>query len=555
MASPNARLLASAAGGFLFLCAGAVLLALRVSSDFRISVEGDGFQPVDDPRPAQVVVFVTDDAGLPVANAAVEAFAEPPFWGDAVSEFGFDPESEPAAALATTTGADGVAAFEGLASGDWVISVRTRGRATAFRRVEGGHAARHRLRIQLGTAHAIRGQVRDGDPVAGATVLACASGVRRFHASHWLASVRTRTGPGGEFELDALPSGMVSLWVVAPGDSPYEAGRVLLPHDAPIDLPIRTSRVESVVRPQPAGVAPQTAASADPAERRSLSGKVVDEDGSGIDAARVQAIHAGPYESEEVLAWTSTAQDGSFRLDGLPDTRIAIRIAAASHLQMTTAWDDASEFEENAVYALRPAHRIEGRIRTADGSVPRDARIWIYRLGQDRETASNGLSVLWAGTPEWWNVAEQTPAGPGATFSATWGFSPGRLVVYVTAEDFAPTVSAPFDVGAGSAAATHVDVLLDRGATLRCRLVAPDGGPVAGRPVRIRPPQWRAIWGATAAVTDDDGRFAVAHLPARSLTLSVGSLRTREYADATVTPGPEEIEVRLARRTHPDEGE
>jgi hypothetical protein len=222
---------------------------------------------------------------------------------------------------------------------------------------------------------------------------------------------------------------------------------------------------------------------------------------------------------------------------------------------MTTPWDDVSDFEDGAVYRLRRAPRIEGRIRTPDGSAPRDARVWIYRLGEDEAIASNGLTVLWAGTPFWWGVAEQTPVGPGATFSATWDFLPGKFIAYVTAEGFAPSVSAPFEVRPEQSGATPVEVLLDRGATLRCRLVEPGGGAVSNRPVRIRPPQWSAVWGATAAVTDDDGLFVIAYLPAHPLVLTVGSLRTREHADATVTPGMTEVRIRLAPRTPGDEDE
>lgn len=513
---------------------------------------GDGLEYIEDPRPAHAAMLVADDAGSPLAGATVEAFLEPPFWGDFETKFGFDPASEPKANLTTATGPDGRAAFDGLVLGDWVVAVRSPGRAASFARARGGHAGRLDLRFQLGIARSLGGRVSDGDPVAGAVVLACETSDRHFREGHWLASVRARTGPRGEFRLGDLPSGVVSLWVVRPGDVPVEAGRVLVPTCADLDVPVPSRRVAAVIRPasdrEPARSSPTAP---DATQRVSVRGHVVSADGTPIDGAYVSALHHGEYGEEE-FGWTSSGPDGAFSLEGVPaEARLALRISAREHLPITTSWDDAEDIDGTAVHRLERSARIVGRVTTRDGAAPRDLRVWIYRLGQDEQSASHGLSVLWAGCPTWWWKAAPSPAGADGRFETSWDWDPGRLVAYASADGYAPTVSAPFDVGAGRGPA-RVDIVLDPGATLRCRLLGPDGLPVTSRPVRIRPPGFVGVWGATAAATDAEGRFAIEHLPARPVIVDVGSHRTREYRSVTVTPGPDEIEVRLTKRVRSD---
>jgi len=521
-------------------CGGLAWFAVHKFTQF---LDGDGLTEIDDPRPARAVVELTDDAGLPIAGARVDAYLEPPDRTEFDAAFDCDPASDPTPAAGATSGADGVATLEGLGRGDWVLAARAAGRATGFARMRGAHAAHHVVPMQLGVARSLAGRVSDGDPVAGAVVLACGPDDPGLHSGPWLAAVRARTGPQGDFVLDGLASGVAALWVVRPGDVPVDAGRALVPVCASIDLPIPSKRAPALLRPTDHA---ETATSAPPARGVRIRGHVTSEGRSSLAGACVEAVHRGAYDSDSVLAWTNAAADGAFELIDVPrDAKIALRLSAPDHWQTTTLWGRADQFAGDSAYRLERCAGVRGTVTAPGGAPPRDVRLWIYRLGENEDVAFNGLSVLWAGSGDWPARAPPTSVGVQGRFETTWGYAPARLVAYATADGYAPTVSAPFEGGAGP---VRVEIELDPGVTLRCRVLGPDGAPVAGRPVRIRPAALEDAVPATAAVTDEDGRFAVAHVPARPVVVDVGNLQTHEFEGIAVTPAAGEIEVRLSPR-------
>ena len=508
------------------------------------NIDGDGLSEIDDPRPARAVVRVTDDAGVPLAGATVDAYLEPPLRWNPEDAFDFDPSSEPEAVFTQTTDASGVATLAGLGSGVWQVGARIPGRATAFARVQGGHAALHEVRLALGVARTVHGRVTDGDghAVPQAIVLSGEVSGRPFDATQWIASVRARCGPQGEFELGGLPAAIQALWVARPGEAPVAVARVLVPACAAIDLSIPAQGRPAVVRKPASGISPA------PAGAAAVRGRVVSPEGAPLAGAFVTALHHGPYRAEETLTWTCSGPDGEFALAGIPaDTEIALRIATWSHFAITTPWRPASEFPAATTYRLEDGARIECHVRTPDGAPLRDPRVWIYRLGDSEKIAFNGLTVLWAGSPMWPTRAPPaSPREPGR-FDATWIYDRARLLAYVTAEGFAPTVSAPFDLAAGTDPA-RIEVVLDPGVTLRGQLLAPDGSVLAKRPVRIRPPQFDRRWNVASAVTDAEGRFEIAHVPVRPVVVEAGGEGSGGWNGATVTPAEAEIRIRLRKR-------
>jgi hypothetical protein len=195
-----------------------------------------------------------------------------------------------------------------------------------------------------------------------------------------------------------------------------------------------------------------------PVEAR-LDGVVVDERGVGLAGARVALMGA---RGARTAALTDRA--GAFRLDGLGGSD-AHRLEI-SHPDFAPRVVDAVAGREELRLALDPGAGVDGTVRDGtSGRVPAGVAVVVRAGGRER-----ALTVDRAGR-----------------FSG-WGLPVGAAVVEASAPGYA-TVARPITLVAGTRpreiTTRDLDLVMERGARLRARVIDTHGDPVAAAAVVV----------------------------------------------------------------------
>lgn len=371
----------------------------------------------------------------------------------------------------------------------------------------------------------VRGRVtvagRPDIPVAGAVVTvaigtAFADAALRAlpEAGHGLVAT---TGADGAFEVAHVPSrGVVQASAVAKGFARQLKTNLELKADAPVE-------VDFALLPG-----------------QSIAGRVVDAVGAPLAQARVEAW---PTEaSGEALVATSGA-DGAFEVVGLGQGKHAVKATLRGFHTETAAGVDSGRTD--VTLALRPQGRVRVRVVGSDGAPLRR-----YRLGLRRVFVAQGGQIA--------AVADVPDRSVALAFDEDAveieGLPFGEFCLQVEADGYAKTLSEPFANPANEGAAPRrfeVAVTMSQGATVRGRVVAEDGAPLAGASVQTAAagiaadsPFYRMLAGATpdrittlTVRTDADGWFTLARLAPGDYQLLV------DHPDACRTAVPD---LRLA---------
>jgi protocatechuate 3,4-dioxygenase beta subunit len=193
-------------------------------------------------------------------------------------------------------------------------------------------AEEHRLDLEF-TSMSLSGVLVDGEtqsPIANGEV-----SVARKNSADF--GVPTRTGPDGRFELPLEPGAYVLL-ARAPG----------------------YARAQSAVAVSTEGVAEQRLALT---RGFKVGGRVVDTRGQGVAAVMLFATGEG---SSEPVAHGQTAADGSFDLDGLPDTRC--NLLAGSDLAGFAVQAGVRPGASDLVLTLRAPGRVRAIVHDSAGA-------------------------------------------------------------------------------------------------------------------------------------------------------------------------------------------
>lgn len=229
-------------------------------------------------------VRVWSSVNLPLPDARVAAYRLPAY----ASTFEGD---APVAVAQGVCGADGVAVFEGLATGTW-----------AFVATHPGHARRGETGVELGLfevertidihldrGYALAGTVVDERraPIAGARVLAVARGLSSDSATAPLGQ-RTTAGPDGRFRFEGIPGADMIVWAGRPGAPMAIALAVRVPDVTDVDVVL--------------------------AGGGRIEGRVTGKDGTPVDDARV-TISMSVLRGFPIEVPATTEADGTFTVE------------------------------------------------------------------------------------------------------------------------------------------------------------------------------------------------------------------------------------------------
>jgi protocatechuate 3,4-dioxygenase beta subunit len=256
---------------------------------------------------ASVAGVVTDEAGRPVAHAAVA----PAGAGLGGSEFRW-----------VTTDGQGRFEVQGVAPGR--VLLRAQGRGYAMSEVvgvdvaPGGHV--DGVHLVLRAARVLRGRVvrPDGRPAEGVQVSARPG------------SIVATTGPDGAFSISDLPSGEVVLDLRRKGFLPYSKTVELDPGGVPTEIQVPVAEVAGVL------LGP---------DRKPAAGREI-----------------GLLPKDSRIVWgegfaTKTAADGSFRFRGVADGTWVVKVAWPK-----STWSPWTSPEPVVVQAGRSITNLEVRL-------------------------------------------------------------------------------------------------------------------------------------------------------------------------------------------------
>jgi hypothetical protein len=236
-------------------------------------------------------------------------------------------------------------------------------------------------------------------------------------------------------------------------------------------------------RPREAPAAPAANATSRPSPAQRLRGRVVDEEGDGVEGAHVVAVPDGPTFA--VVQETSTDALGSFALAGVASQTLRLVAEQGDKLVVSAPLAvPASGALEGLVLTLARGRTLRGHVRDEDGAPVAEAAFTVDALPWPGRSA--------ASDPEGAFELARVPADAPALVVTARGFVTARV---------------PLPSRAGDGPETFT-ITLQRAPELRGSVVDPEGRPVASALVL-------ACDGKDGgrAVTDEAGAF---RLPASS---------------------------------------
>lgn len=346
----------------------------------------------------------------------------------------------------------------------------------------------------------VRGRVtvagRPDIPVAGAVVSITIGTVFADAALRALPDAGqglvATTAADGSFELTHVPGqGVVQASAVAKGFARQLKTNLELKGAAPID-------VDFALLPGQA-----------------IGGRVVDADGAPVAQARVEAW---PTEASGEPLVGVTGGDGAFEVLGLGQGKHAVKAARPGYHAALAA--NVESGRADVTLTLRRQGRVRARVVGGDGAPVRRFRVGLRRVF----VAQGGQIAAVADVPD--RSVALVGAEDGVDIE---GVPYGEFCLQVEADGFAKALSAPFanpEHGPDQPRSFDVVVTLGQGATVRGRVVAEDGAPLAGATVQTlaagaaaESPFFRMLAGTTpdritaaTARCDADGWFTLARL-------------------------------------------
>jgi RNA polymerase sigma-70 factor, ECF subfamily len=422
---------------------------------------------------AAVLTVTVNHGGRPVAGFPVQAFS--------VADWRFERHTRP-------TGSDGIAHFEGLPPGQWVVSPRSELGANEPRFVS-LTAGANALVAELREVHRCEGIVVDGDerPLADATVWLCDGDgqyTTGFGGMPW-----ARTDAGGRFHLMTSAGGSAShLLATAPGHGASAVVAIRAADDQPLQLQLG-------------------------ANGSSIHGRVVTADGQPAVDMIVRATHAGQrsrlaaVDQDGTMHTTDdlglclevrTDATGAFHIDGFGAGRpVLVSAWSAAHARTDAVTVGGRELE----LRLQPGATVSGRVLDAAGKPVAGAEIGT-EFDSDREPFH---AMVW------------TDAEGRYTLS---GLTPGEQVAMVCRSEPSPDGRSG---GAGKAETTlslrpghhhEWNPQLQAGDGILGTLRSATGTPLAGWRVTIQAMEELPGTSTFYTVTDRFGRFALRSVPA-----------------------------------------
>jgi protocatechuate 3,4-dioxygenase beta subunit len=509
---------------------------------YAVEVDSEGFAPIRLPGIAldrseerdlgtllldlavRIEVHVADMTDRPLEGARVLAYAAPQAgfgfdWSKAMAQMG----QEPVAVATVTTGTDGVAVFDELASGSWSFVARKDGYASTGRsslRLR-SNVEPEPVRLHLATGHRLTGRVLDENdaPISGAVVMG--GGGNAWDLGAAALRARATSGQDGTYELSALRAGDTPIWVAPPGATPAQIITLRIPDVPTFDIRIGKGGI--------------------------VRGRVtMKESGEPVEGARVRAMTWGPLGTR--TAETVTDAEGRYAIEDLPKGNLGSVTAEKEGLtqvvEQQTGFTQQS-FESGVTVdkdvEMLPGAVLTGTVSGPDGPVS-GARVMVMHQvtnsfsqkqattdaeGKYRfDTLTEGKYLVQAGAPglyvpdfpqNWWMALQI-----------------GNVPEHLSGE-----------IVAGEEK-TH-DVQLERGSSITGRVESSDGRPLGGASVRASSNNGWLTGAAEPTVTGDDGTFRIEGVvpgPVVNLTATYKGMTVRQRDPINMADGnPVEGEI------------
>ncbi len=282
---------------------------------------------------------------------------------------------------------------------------------------------------------------------------------------------------------------------------------------------------------------PTIASSQHSAQRLTISGTVIDNEGRPLAGATVSlAPVMDDYEGYELrlgeglwakpVVTVETPTDGRYALSAASGTRWRLIVEHPGRVTVTRRLEPLFEDRELSAAKLRLARPLEVRVKTADGIAVAGARVMAHSIS----TNNNKRSGSW---PDSW-VAGATDATGRARLTIP-RIGPWQIEVAADGQ-------APVRVEHGGGATANIELVSESRLDLRLRLAS--GKPAAAALV------FRPSYGLTLAKADADGRVTLLGLPGsrqklRVLTADGAALETElEFQAGEKRAAPITLELR-----------
>jgi len=478
------------------------------------------------PRLAAAGVVV-DEAGRPVAGAALKATCQPGARRNlsrAVYASGGFTRSGPSgrfrlSSLAAATAYELKVTRAGFAPTRLELPAREPGQAAP------------ELRIVLKTGRGVFGLVVDAGrrPVAGARVSLVAA-----RSDDFMTRIRAARNPepppggatdaAGRFEVKNLPAGSYDLQVRARGFARLTVPGLAVPEGT------GSSDLGTVM------LAPGLA----------VRGLVTDSQGRPVEGAEIRAKAATrdpmdfPLNLDPGPADTVTAADGSFALEDRSPGESLDLTASHAGFGPGTAPGVAVPSEAPVRIVLDANARVSGRAVDPDGRPVARASIFV---SEERSVSMGGQSMMTSS-----GRFHRATSDEDGSFSVT-DVSPGRIRVHAEAPRRQPAELEGVEVKPGQDL-TGVDVVLRPGASVEGRVLAPDGTPVREAHVAVTQASQSdfSAFSSLSATTDGDGRYQIDGVAPGPQTLEARAEGYRRAArDVEVAAGNSTVDFRLER--------
>ena len=435
---------------------------------------------------ATLEVRVTDGSGAPLSDATCKIEPTKINLTDLTTDSGRFGRGN------VMTGADGVARFVGVASGDWRVRASLAGRLEAVKSVAaGGPGSEQQVELALATGRTLTGVVvaRDGTPVAGARVTAFVepSLLKMSTLTSAAGRPKATSDEQGRFTLAGLPAEKLLCEASAKG---YRTER------APVGKDAAEVRVELATRGAIEGIVVSK-----------KTGKPVARYDFKVVREKKSTNFMDPEMSKSFFDVTVpiASPNGKFRLTGVTPGRLRLLVHAAEHGEKATDWIEMVEGEtkRGVVVFLEAEAVIEGLVVDANGAP-------VAGAGVRREADANPIEAMMS----------RMFTGDDAQSDAEGRFRIGELSAGVTRlvasrDGFIEAASGDLELAAGQ----HLTTLrleLARGGEIWGVVSDPNGAPRPGASVMC---QETARLKMRTLKSDARGEFHFKGLPAGSFSL------------------------------------
>ncbi len=178
---------------------------------------------------------------------------------------------------------------------------------------------------------------------------------------------------------------------------------------------------------------------------------------------------------------------------------------------------------------LAPGRTVAGVVRDERGRPVSGVQIRVTHASATEETSAGERGSEWSDDEATYAFPDKRPTTKDGRFElldVSWHLDAGSTVVLTTSHPgYAVTLRSGIErLEAGVDGVVTLDLVVERGRSLRGTVVDAAGTPVRGAVVSVSPPAMSFYIVRRRSETDDEGRFAIEALPRAEVTITVAAV-------------------------------